>query len=715
MTRCTYEVRMAGNTLVLLFLMLPFLGKCSNTAIQFYTIDTSPHDGLRRFLWSANVTDNEVTVLEKPPKGISDATWIIENIQSHHAITNVLYCNSKLLAVTDVSGTILHRWLQTGKHVLLELGLSAGILELKCILGETAQVIQVLKILEEIANSLQATDTVDKVIDFISKDVEFIVGYDTNNTVFLNMDRHPIDMIGYNSKQTKFHDFVNNENPSFLIGSLAGYNTFTRLTNYVPRVFNMSARGNYLKSQAKEYRPMSFYQPVADVKEYFKEDPSRFQLMVTALFIKEDYPLLDMILNRFKSIDWLSSQRVILIFNRLPHRDGLVNAFMKEHFSRKTKHVEIAFYNSSSPESRSNYGMHREVNRKCDEHNCYWIWSQDSNVMNVMFNSLQSYAMMNFSILSPKIISDINSDSPSVNFWGDTAANGYYQRSPDYFDLTEAKVGGLFAVPYAGGAHLVKAEVMKDLSYWDPDYRDADSDIVFCNSIRKSGHLLMLEADGSPDFIYINGMTNASVKYPLLEHFPENKDPFHLSYYMKYDHVRQRDWKGSDATPLQNPCEDVYVMETFTEVFANQVIAKASQAEGWMSRQWYKGWETLQTMALEDLNWADGWKSFSEDYLPTVIHRKYDKFRTNGTPIFSFLMKMTNETEPTEALEGKGVYTMLVALTDQGEGSSVLFNDVCKVDLKTGDFMMFPSRFTHRVRFVPPKTGIMMNLLAFYK
>lgn len=679
------------------------------TSLKLVTTDPSPYDGLKRFLWSANVSNIEVDVLNKTDNVLED---VISYVGNQGQNVNVLYCDSRFLSVSGSSFEIQERWKGTGIDVLLEL---SGAGDIRCILGESVNVIVTLKALGELLISSDATFDKETLLKKLIEETKINISNDKESWVFLDTDNHP-DMVGYTSGFKKFFNFETNDAPPILLGSPKSYNIFTRLTNYVPSLFDPEkiAERDVRRSLkiGNEFNAFSYYYPQAEPSKYYKEDKTRYDVMVTALFVKEDAPFLDMVLERFQTLVWLSKKRVIMIFNKLKHRDYVINDFIKG-YRGKAHQLAVLVYNSTSEEVQTNERMHSEVVNKCHEYNCTWIWSQDSSVMPISGAAVQKLTMFNFSVVAPLIMSDLNAEHPQCNFWGDTIDNGFYKRSHDFLDICERKITGLFVVPYASGGILTKASVMKDLSYSAPGYYDGDSDVVFCNSVRKSGHLLYLQAD-YVDWLFVNGRTNETVHHPLLEHLPDNKILFYLSYFMKWDHYRQRDWSWRNATAEQHPCTDVYVMPIFTEKFTRVMIKNSGLSSAWSHRAWYKGWGSISTLALSDLGYSEGWEVFSKDYMQTVVHRKYNQFLSFGNPIFSFMMKMDSESNSTELLEGRGVYMVVVALSEGNSTGRVEFVDGCSMDLVHGAMVLFPSRFTHKVRFIPPTEGEMFNIVSFY-
>ena len=693
----------------LCFLLLFFAKVFSyDSLLKFITIDTAPHDGTRRFLWSAHAYTTEVEVLEKPSSETTKLSPLVDYISSIESITNVLYCDSTFLALAGTSLDIMERWKGTGKDVLLDIAQNDVHFNVNCIMGKASHVLQVIKQLSVTASSSRDTGyTISEMLNFQSN---ISIALDVESTVFLNIDRFS-DAVGYTADRLKFVNFETNDRPPILIGSVNSYNTFIRLTNHVPGVFDLEKLKSKKKASKDEFMPWNFFKISADTREYFNQDQSHYKIMVTALFVKEDAPFLDMVLDRFKSLQWLSKRRVMLVFCRLKHRDHVITRFIA-NMPGKSNYHKIIFYNSTTEETKTNFNMHKTVLDVCSEYNCTWIWNQDSDVINIQGSALQELAIFNLSLIAPLTLSSINSNNPRPNFWGGTTDIGFYERSPDYFDIANRRLAGLFAVPYVGGAYLVKAEVIKDLSYYDPVYKDSDLDVVFCNSVRKSGHFFFLKAD-KVDCMFINGRTNESIDNPFFEHFAENKSPFYLGYYMKWDHIRQRDWKHSSATPMQNPCDQVYIMELFTENFSHNIVSAALSSNKWSLNEWYKQWNVFESISLDDLGFSEGWAAFSLDYMHTAIYRKFG-YQSPCTPIQSFVMKMTNESTATESLEGLGVFTALISISSGSEGGSIIFNDNCEATLKIGDFVLFPSRLTHTIRFIPPKNGTMMNLISFY-
>ena len=681
---------------------------CLDNLFKFITVDTAPHDGSKRFLWGAQVYGIDVEVI-KSPSSANNFSIVTGVIASLEYPSNILYCESKFLALAGTAPDIMKRWKDSRKDVLLDINLQDSSCHLNCILGNASNVLYVMKKLSAFTPS--PTDTMDTIIQQVSYNSNISISQDENSMVFLKLDQF-IDAVGYSPDRLKFVNFETNDTPPLLIGSLKSYNLFIRLTNHVPGIFDLEKLSKGKRVSKDVYKPWNFFRLFSDATVYYKEDESRYQTMVSALFIKEDVPLLDLVLNRFKSLQWLSKQRVILIFCRLRHRDHVVNNFiakMKGH----ANYLEIKFFNSTTEETKTNLNMHEKVQEVCNKYNCSWIWYQDSDVMNIQGSTLQELAIFNVSIISPLTLSDLYVDNPRPNFWGDTTDTGFYRRSPDYFEIIQRKLAGLFAVPYISGAYLVKAEVMKELSYHDPIYKDEDIDIVFSNSVRKSGHFLFLKADRS-DCLFVNGRTNSSVTHPFLEHFEENKTPFYLGFFMKWNHTRIRDQTSSDVSPIQNPCDDVYVMEIFTEAFTHNLKSAALSSDKWSFKELYKGWNVLETVSLDDLGFSKGWAAFSLDYIPTGLYRKFNGYQSSCSPLLSFVTKMTNNSKPTDSLEGRGVFTVLISLSDDIEAGSIIFNDNCKITLKIGDFLLFPSRLTHKIRFVPPNSGTVMHFISFY-
>merc|ERR1712025_221860 len=99
-------------------------------------------------------------------------------------------------------------------------------------------------------------------------------------------------------------------------------------------------------------------------------------------------------------------------------------------------------------------------------------------------------------------------------------------------------------------------------------------------------------------------------------------------------------------------------MEVFSEKFTRNVALAASSSDKCASRNWNEGWGVLDTLSFLDIGYEEGWEYFSKDYLPTVAHRKFAGYESSGYPLQAFVMRMSNSSVSTDALEGNGVYTV---------------------------------------------------------
>lgn len=81
-----------------------------------------------------------------------------------------------------------------------------------------------------------------------------------------------------------------------------------------------------------------------------------------------------------------------------------------------------------------------------------------------------------------------------TNFWGDIRKNGKYLRSPDYCQIMRRDVRGLFNVPYASGALLIRRETVLGLVTENKSSTDPDMDL--CESLRKSFQFIYVDNRG---------------------------------------------------------------------------------------------------------------------------------------------------------------------------------------------------------------------------
>ena len=664
----------------LLFLLLTTV-----SSLTIVTEDAFPHDGTKRFLWGASkVYKTPVQVFEKG-SSVSDRVASLFDL--------VLFCDSHFLALGGTDEDITNGWKLSGFDVVVHID-SDG--QLKCAIGQADK-------LSKFLAASTPTEPLPEVPDVT-------VTEDEAGNVFLVMDRYP-GMVGNTDDKMKFYNFETRSSPPVLLGSLSTYSDFLRLTNYVPNVFDWNKVGSRRNSNAAEYNPLSYYHTQEKPGKWLDEVPTRYGVMVTALFVKEDTALLGVVLERFRSLSWKTDKRIFLVFNRFPLRDPLIQDCIREVESR-TNHILIRHYNASTMEVKTNQAMYEETVRVCQNYSCDWVWFQDSSVVNVQYQVLNDLVVSNFSVSTFLTLSSHDDEDPTAAFWGATTSNGFYSRSHDYFDIVNRNLGGIFAVPYVSGSYMVRASILTELSFRDAQYNDGDTDIVFCNSVRRSGHMMMLDATKSA-MIMVNGRNNESDPYPFFEHAPNNKAVLFLSYYMKWNHIQERIKRSVDIGPLQQPCEDVFLPAIFSEITTALLNNSLHHRGEWTHRRWNEGWDHPETMPLEEAGISEAWLWFSKDYIPSMVDKKFSGFKTWGTPLQSFGMRLKSGTEPTDSLEGKGVVTVLLPL-EIGPGTQIVFNDICFFTPKLGDVVIFPSRFTHRVRFVPPKEGQFVTIASFY-
>lgn len=700
--------------MILLFLL--YTAGATVGGFTLITLDSYPHDGTRRFIRSAtDVNKIDVQIIGMRSEKASDRlqavkAWMEDKKDSDRII---MYIDSLYALVVGSKAEILNRFNGTEASVLI--GSPGGSDEVQPILAFIGKA----KTIYPVLNALPARDDhnglvvrKDELLKSLGVRFQSKVLMDTDSQVFLHLEQHE-EMVGYTTDRKHIYDFENDDTPPVLLGSAASSKMFDRLANYAPSVFDYKIINELTpsrKTKGKECLACQYYSTPR--RELFKE-LTDYPMIVTAFYIKEDTPLLEMALDRFKALTWHTTSRSLLIFNMLPHRDEVVNKFMEKLGNLNERWSPLKFFNSSAPECRSHVAMHNTVLKFCKDVECEWVYNQDSDVISIHYDVLEVLVGYNFSIIAPFVVTNINHDRPTTNFWGGVAENGFFALSHDYYDIVERRIGGVFAVPFIKSAYIVRAALLSKLTYYDHRYNDQDADVVFCNSVRAAGHVMHIKAD-RVDAVFVNGRTFANVSSPLIEHFPENHTPFYMGY-MIWNHFQKRDEKFTSP----QPCEDVFTTEGPNEKFVHHLETRSLESTKWGHRNWREGWRDVDTLSLSDVGLQAGWEDFAADYFPTLIDRKFRGFVSESKVRRAFFMRITSESKQIPLVESGGVYTVVMALSQWGKDylgdeAGLQFND-CKFRPTKGDFISFPSRLTHRWRPVNPTRGTMLYLVSMFE
>ena len=678
-------------TRIVLFLLVLILSiSCRN--LHVITSNSSLHGGIKRFQWSASVYNHKVMIIEANNDNLQET--LIHTLKQLQLDDQniILFCNSTFSSIGDDEKGILATFDELEHDVIYD---KSNADQFNCVIGVASKMLMFLT----------------------GRNAEKIsIGEDDSGKLFTNLDNFP-EMVGYTSDMMQFYNFELSVYPCIIIGSIKSYNVLNRLLNYAPGVFNwdVHASSKWRRSIGAECSACGFYQTVKRSEMYTHKD--NYTMMVTAFYIKEDTPLLEQSLHAFLDLTWDPRSRCIIIFNSLAHREHVVERVQAT--VRRIKPKYFFYFNSSSPETQTRAQMHLTTRKLCTDVNCMWIWNTDSRYILIQYNTLEELMTWNFSIIAPFYVSNTQKSNPQTNFWSAVDKNGFYKRSWDYFDVINRDYAGIFAVPYIGGVYLIKREVEELMSYQHPRFKDTDSDVIFANSVRNLGYLMVVKTT-RVDGVIANGEVNATDPYPLLEHAADNKTPFYLNYFFRWNHLRIRDYKHTQVKPESfYPCEDVLSARVFDTPFTDYLFEKASLGNTWTQRIWNDGWDKFETLAFNDFpGLTEGWVSFSTEYLPAFLKKKFSSYVTDSDPLHSFFMRVDNKTAPVPLLEGKGVYTVLIPLTNATthyNGTGITFDNICTFHPPLKSLLIFPSRLTHTWKPEIPSSGKMLFIVSFYE
>lgn len=233
------------------------------------------------------------------------------------------------------------------------------------------------------------------------------------------------------------------------------------------------------------------------------------------LVIKNNNAMLPYFLKSISNLDYNKEKMVLelALYNKTPQAAHLVETWLQdvgESYSKATSYRSLSNDSRLDPLSSDSQPIARhtiaEIKNKflerCASEGCDLCFILESDIF-LHPSTLRILAEKNTPIIAPLLRPLPSTRNVFRNFFVAATESGYYKEHPDYWPIMERTRLGTFKVDCVSGAHLIQAQYLDQIGFWD-EYKDYDSlalsrkaksnniDLFICNE-REFGRFVLRE------------------------------------------------------------------------------------------------------------------------------------------------------------------------------------------------------------------------------
>lgn len=363
----------------------------------------------------------------------------------------------------------------------------------------------------------------------------------------------------------------------------------------------------------------------------------------------------------------------------------------------------------------------------------FFFITQNSVITNP--ETLRHMLCLDKSIVVPMMILRA-AGSKFASFWGavDFNKNGYYLRSPDYFDIVNGEQRGCWNVPYVMGTYLIKREVLQQLpnlltqSKRDLDLRISESfraadRRMYVTNMESFGYLVDEDEVATE---LANAVDNINPDSITLTDLPTRRAAWEKKY-LHPDFLRYlADFQG---IPVTEPCRDAFCFPLFSETFCQELIAKSEGLGEWsagrdnhidnrLGNNYYENVPT-QDIQLFQLQLHDTWTEITKSYIAPMARRLYSFYKTKKYHMAFVVRYHWQQQRSLTDHHDASSYTVNIALNRgggvdyDGGGCHFIRQNCSVVNQPVGMCIIHPGRMTHYHRGLETTAGIRYILVSF--
>ncbi|XP_019746754.1 procollagen-lysine,2-oxoglutarate 5-dioxygenase 1 isoform X1 [Hippocampus comes] len=396
--------------------------------------------------------------------------------------------------------------------------------------------------------------------------------------------------------------------------------------------------------------------PLRNLKE------NEYPLVVIGVFIQQPTPFVTVFFERLLKLQYPKNRLKLFIFNKEPHHEREVSAFVQDHGSL---YLDVKFVGPEEEiEDTAARTMAFDMCRK--QKDCDYFFNLDVDVALKNENTLKILIEQNLPIVAPLLT---RTGRLWSNFWGALSADGYYARAEDYVDLVQGRRVGIWNVPYITSVYLMKASLLRsELSDDDLFHSNfMDPDMAFCQHVRNKGvFMYVTNMDTFGRILSTENYQTSHLHNDLWQIFENPEDWRERYIHENYTHIM----KGK---PVETPCPDVYWFPVFTDIACNHLVEEMEHFGKWsgggnVDTRIQGGYENVPTIDIHmnQVNFDKEWHQFLLEYIAPITEQMYPGYHTQCTSPLNFVVRYKPDEQPLlEPHHDASTFTINVALNSK--------------------------------------------------
>ncbi|XP_051915561.1 procollagen-lysine,2-oxoglutarate 5-dioxygenase 1 isoform X1 [Hippocampus zosterae] len=449
--------------------------------------------------------------------------------------------------------------------------------------------------------------------------------------------------------------------------------------------------------------------PLRNLKE------NEYPLVVIGVFILQPTPFVTVFFERLLKLQYPKNRLKLFIFNKEPHHEREVSAFLQDH---RSLYLDVKFIGPEEEmEDTVARNMAFDMCRK--QKDCDYFFNLDIDVALKNENTLKILIEQNLPIVAPLLT---RTGRLWSNFWGALSADGYYARAEDYVDLVQGRRVGIWNVPYITSVYLMKASLLRSEISDDDLFHSnfMDPDMAFCQHVRNKGvFMYVTNMDTFGRILSTENYQTSHLHNDLWQIFENPEDWRERYIHENYTHIM----KGK---PVETPCPDVYWFPVFTDIACNHLVEEMEHFGKWsgggnVDTRIQGGYENVPTIDihLNQVNFDKEWHQFLLEYIAPITEQMYPGYHTQAHFDLAFVVRYKPDEQPfLRPHHDASTFTINIALNQRGtdyEGGGCRFLRYdCSVEApRKGWALMHPGRLTHYHEGLPTTAGVRYIAVSF--
>lgn len=483
------------------------------------------------------------------------------------------------------------------------------------------------------------------------------------------------------------------------------YKAYNNLTNSAPIVIHgngpsklaLNYLGNYI---CESYSVYDGCHACNENTIKLDRDEKTWPTVTLGIFIERPTPFLKEFFQKIRNLKYPKAKISILLHNNIKYHTSQIAEFFE------AQKASYALFKYISPEQDSlEYEARAEAIEEFKKNKNQYYFSIDSIAHLDNPETLRFLIEQNKPILTPIML---RKESQWSNFWGGISDTGFYARSPDYLDIVEYRLAGVWNVPFISEAILMTSEFVhtnkiafEDINL-DPDMMFAktlrDQDVfMYATNMHQFGHLV------NPDGF--NTTLTRPEMYEIFNNFDDWAARFiHQEYYKALE----------PESKLEQPCPDVYWFPIVTDEFCASLIDMMETYGQWSGGKNNNydsrlpgGYENVPTVDIhmKQVNWETHWLEFLRKFILPMQQKIFTGYYHDPpTALLNFVVRYRpGEQDQLRPHHDASTYTINIALNRPNVDFEVIEGGGCRfvryncsvIDTRIGWTFIHPGRLTH--------------------